>query len=133
MAEYKRQDIVDHIVKLRIEAGASTKQIIEEYLKGECGFKTSWSYDLYKEARLKIEKLYDVKNKQLANEALGQLEDLYKECIKESNKKLALEVRKEINKLTGLYAADKIDITTNGESINIINVVIKEDENDEDE
>jgi protein-arginine kinase activator protein McsA len=47
----------------------------------------------------------------LANEALGQLEDMYQHCIKDKNYKQALEVRKEINKLTGLYESEKIDFT----------------------
>ena len=36
---------------------------------------------------------------------------MLEDCIKQKNVKLALEIRKEISKLTGLYAAQKIDVS----------------------
>ena len=109
--KYKKEDIIDAIVKMRIEKGASTKTIIQEFLMGELGYKQSYSYDLLQEARVKIVSLYDTQNKQLANEALGHLESMYEDAIKSKNSKLALEIRKEISKLTGLYAAQKVDVS----------------------
>ena len=67
--------------------------------------------------------MYQTNNKSLANEALGHLESLYEDAIKEKNKKLALEIRKEINKLTGVYAADKVDITSGGNTITEIKLI----------
>ena len=109
--KYKKQDIIDSIIKLRIEKGATTKTIIQDFLMGELKYKQSYAYTLLQEARKEIVKLYDTKNKELANEALGQLEDMYQHCIRDKNYKQALEVRKEINKLTGLYESEKIDFT----------------------
>lgn len=127
--KHKREDIVDAVVKMRIEKGASTKTIINDFLMGQLGYKTSYAYDLYKQARVKIVELYDTKNTELANEALGTLESLYEDAIKSGEKKLALEVRKEINKLTGLYAAEKIDIRGNVDNKIIIEIVKNKDEN----
>lgn len=121
--KYKKEDIIDAIVKMRIEKGASTKTIIQEFLMGELGYKQSYSYDLLQEARVKIVSLYDTQNKQLANEALGHLESMYEDAIKSKNSKLALEIRKEISKLTGLYAAAKVDITSGGEIITEIKLI----------
>lgn len=121
--KYKKEDIIDAIVKMRIEKGASTKTIIQEFLMGELGYKQSYSYDLLQEARVKIVSLYDTQNKQLANEALGHLESMYEDAIKSKNSKLALEIRKEISKLTGLYAASKVDITSGGEAITEIKLI----------
>ena len=121
--KYKKEDIIDAIVKMRIEKGASTKTIIQEFLMGELGYKQSYSYDLLQEARVKIVSLYDTQNKQLANEALGHLESMYEDAIKSKNSKLALEIRKEISKLTGLYAAAKVDITSGGEVITEIKLI----------
>ena len=121
--KYKKEDIIDAIVKMRIEKGASTKTIIQEFLMGELGYKQSYSYDLLQEARVKIVSLYDTQNKQLANEALGHLESMYEDAIKSKNSKLALEIRKEISKLTGLYAAAKVDITSGGEPITEIKLI----------
>jgi hypothetical protein len=126
--KYKKEDIIDAIVKMRIEKGASTKTILQNFLMGELGYKQSYSYDLLQEARTKIVDLYSSKNEELAKEALGQLESMYEDAIKQKNMKLALEIRKEISKLTGLYAADKIDITTGGDKITDINIkIIKPD------
>ena len=131
--KYKKEDIIDAIVKMRIEKGASTKTIIQEFLMGELGYKQSYSYDLLQEARVKIVSLYDTQNKQLANEALGHLESMYEDAIKSKNSKLALEIRKEISKLTGLYAAAKVDITSGGEIITEIKLIQIKSKDDLDE
>lgn len=129
--KHKRADIIDAIIKMRIEKGSSTKTIVNEFLMGQLGYKTSYAYDLYKQARTKIVELYDVQNKELANEALGTLESLYEDAITNKEKKLALEIRKEINKLTGLYAAEKIDIRGSVDN-KIIIEIIKNKDKDED-
>lgn len=109
--KYKREDIIDAVVKMRIEKGSSTKTIIQQFLMGELKFGQTYAYDLLKAAREKIIKIYEVQNKSLANEALGHLESMYEDAIKLKNGKLALEIRKEMNKLTGLYAAEKIEVS----------------------
>jgi hypothetical protein len=109
--KYKKEDIIDAIVKMRIEKGASSKTIIQEFLMGQLKYKISYSYTLYQEARQKIVELYNTQNSELANEALGQLESMLEDALKQKNMKLALEIRKEISKLTGLYAAQKIDVS----------------------
>lgn len=121
--KHKKEDIIDAIIKMRIEKGASTKTIIEGFLKGELKYKQSYSYELYREARKKIVKLYDTQNKELANEALGQLEEMYETAYRQKNYKLALEIRKEMSKLTGIYASEKIDITSGGDKITEIKLI----------
>lgn len=121
--KWKKEDIIDAIVKMRIEKGSSTKTIIQGFLMEELGYKQSYAYELLREAREKIVKIYDTQNKKLANEALGQLESMYEDCIKSKNIKLALEIKKEINKLTGAYAADKVDITSGGNAITEIKLI----------
>ena len=121
--KYKKEDIIDAIVKMRIEKGASTKTILKDFLMGQLKYKQAYSYELLQEARKEIIKLYSTKNEELANEALGQLESMLEDAIKAKNIKLALEVRKEISKLTGLYAAEKVDITSNGKEITEIKLI----------
>ena len=121
--KYKKEDIIDAIVKMRIEKGASTKTILKDFLMGQLKYKQAYSYELIQEARKEIVKLYSTKNEELANEALGQLESMLEDAIKAKNIKLALEVRKEISKLTGLYAAEKVDITSNGKEITEIKLI----------
>jgi hypothetical protein len=126
--KYKREDIINSIIKMRIEKGASTKTIVEDFLQGELKYKQSYAYTLLKEAREKISEIYKNDNLSAINEQVGRLESLYEKTIKEGNKKLALDIAKEINKLCGLYAAEKIDITTGGNTINEIKIIeIKND------
>lgn len=129
--KYKREDIIDSIVKMRIEKGSSTKTIIQDYLMGQLKFGQTYSYDLLKAAREKIIKIYETQNVSLANEALGHLESMYEDAIREKNKKLALEIRKEMNKLTGLYAAEKIEVSGALKIETIKLVEIKKDNKDE--
>lgn len=126
--KHKRADIIDALVKMRIDKGASSKTIIQDFLMGELGYKQSYAYDLYQQARVKIQQLYDSKNEQIANEQLSRLESLYEDAVKAGEKKLALEINKEINKLTGVYAAEKIEITSN--EIKFKFDVIKPDDED---
>jgi len=109
--KYKRQDILDAIIKMRIEKGASTKTIVEDFLQKELGYKQSYAYTLLKEAREKITEIYKSTNENIINEQVGRLEAQYEKAIKQGNSKLALQVLQEINKLMGLYASEKIDIT----------------------
>lgn len=109
--KYKKEDIIDAVVKLRIEKGASSKTIIQEFLMAQLGYKISYSYVLYGEARQKIVELYNTNNSELANEALGQLESMLEDALKQKNLKIALEIRKEISKLTGLYKPERLDVS----------------------
>lgn len=132
--KHKKRDILDAIIKLRIEGGKSTKWIVDEYLMRDLGYKISYSYDLLKEARDEIVKIYDKQNEALANEALGQLEAMYQVAIGTGERKLALEILKEKNKLTGVYAAEKVDLTSGGEKLTTIKLIEikKDDEKKED-
>lgn len=109
--KYKKEDIIDAVVKMRIEKGASSKTIIQDFLMGQLGYKISYSYVIYQEARQKIVELYNTQNHELANEALGQLESMLEDALRQKNMKLALEIRKEMSKLTGLYSPEKIDLS----------------------
>ena len=109
--KYKKEDIIDAVVKMRIEKGASSKTIIQYFLMAQLGYKISYSYVIYQEARQKIVELYNTQNHELANEALGQLESMLEDALRQKNMKLALEVRKEMSKLTGLYSPEKIDLS----------------------
>lgn len=124
----KKEELIDAVVRMRVDKGCSSKTIIEDFLKGECGYKTTYAYEIYKLAKLKIVELYDIMNKELANEQLSRLESLYEDAVRAGEKKLALEINKEINKLTGVYAAEKIEITSN--EIKFKFDVIKPDDED---
>jgi hypothetical protein len=121
--KYKREDIITAIIDMRTKKGLSNKSIVEEFLRGQLGYKQSYAYTLLKEAREKISLIYKSNNESSINEAVAQLEELYEKCMRDKNTKQALEVRKELNKLLGLYSAEKIDITSGGDKITEIRLI----------
>lgn len=106
----KKQDIVDNIVKLRVEMGKSSRYILKEYLMDELGYKEVQAYYYYKIANEKIIKIYEQDQRKHAYTALSRMESLYDQAVAEGNKRLALDISKEIHKLTGVYAAEKVEI-----------------------
>jgi hypothetical protein len=74
-------------------------------------------------------------SKDRLEKTIADLEQMMWEAKKAGDKKLALEIYKEINKITGM-GTQKVDITTGGDKINQISVIrlieIK-NENDKDE
>jgi hypothetical protein len=108
--KFKKEDIINEIVNMRTTKGLSTKSIVEEFLMGKLGYRTSYSYELMREARDKIVEIYKSQNEHAVNEAVGQLEEMYEILVRQKNYKEALKVRQELNKLMGLYSAEKIDV-----------------------
>ena len=128
MAKYKKEDIIDAIVKMRIEKMASTKTIIKNFLMGELGYKQAYSYDLLREARKKIIEYYNVSNEAALEEAIGQMEEMAEDAKRLKNYKLAFEIRKELSKIQGHYV-EKVDLTSNGNTITEIKLIhIKKDD-----
>lgn len=130
---FKTDDIINGIVKMKVEKGASNKTILD-FLQNDLGYKQTYSYELLGLARKRIQEIWDKNAEAHLEEAKGQLEDMLESSIRQKNMKLALEIRKEINKLMGLYAAEKIDITSGGKEITeikLIQINKKEDINKE--
>ena len=129
---FKTDDIVNGIVKMKVEKGASNKTILD-FLQNDLGYKQTYSYELLGLARKRIQEIWDKNAEAHLEEAKGQLEDMLENSIRQKNMKLALDIRKEINKLMGLYAAEKIDITSGGKEITEIKLIqIKSKEDLED-
>jgi hypothetical protein len=108
--QYKTDELINAIVKMRVENGATNKTILD-FLQNDLGYKTTYSYELLKQARSRIQEIWDKNAEAHLEESKGQLEELYETAIRQNNYKLALQVRQEINKLMGLYAAEKVDLT----------------------
>lgn len=99
---FKRNDIIDLIIDMRLNKGKSRTTIFN-YLKDELGYSPSYSYDLIRDAA----KEFDIRAIQNFGEDLKEdierFEILYEDAIKSGNKKEAREVLKEISKLKGHY------------------------------
>lgn len=82
--------------------------------------------------RLKEMYLNDDKES-IAAKMWAQLEDRLRDAIKNNRPYLAFQIQQEMAKIKGLYASEKIDITSKGEKINEITIKIVKPNNDKEE
>lgn len=120
--QVKTEDLINGIVKMRVENGASNKTILD-FLQNDLGYGQSYAYEIMREARKKIQEIWDKNAEAHLEESKGQLEELYEVAIRKKDMKLALQIRQELNKLMGLYSPDKVDITSNGQTISEIKII----------
>jgi hypothetical protein len=100
---YDRDYLVKKIAMMRIK-GKSTYFILE-FLQNEVKMGQTTSYEVLRDAQKVINEMQLTEIETAFNEAVAQLEELYEDT---SDKKLRLEIRKEISKMRGLYAAQEI-------------------------
>lgn len=126
--KYDRELLVSKVAMMRIK-GESTHSILE-FLMGQLDESRKISYEILKDAQKYIMEQTNEDTKAAFAESINRLEMLYE---KGTNKE-KLEVMKEMNKLRGLYAAQKVDITSGGEKITEIKIIeVKNGENAGDE
>ena len=115
--KYDRELLVSKVAMMRIK-GQSTHSILE-FLMGQLDESRKISYEILKDAQKYIMEQTNEDTKAAFAESINRLEMLYE---KGTNKE-KLEVMKEMNKLRGLYAAQKVDITSGGEKITEIKII----------
>ena len=109
--KYNRLQLVEDVINMRIKKGYTVFMIIE-YITKDLGFCKRTAERILAEARDKIAQLQDRDYSKTIEEDIQRLEMNYSECLKEGNRKLALEFMKEINKLKGHYI-EKINLSGN--------------------
>jgi hypothetical protein len=100
---YDRDFLVKKIAMMRIK-GKSTYFILE-FLQNEIKMGQTTAYEVLRDAQKVISEMQLTEIETAFSEAVAQLEELYEDT---SDKKLRLEIRKEISKMRGLYAAQEI-------------------------
>jgi hypothetical protein len=130
--KYKKIDLITKVVEMTCN-GISQHEVIDWLsTEAECG--TTYCYDILKEAKpIIMDALKDISKDRL-EATIVELEKMMTEAKGIGDKKLALDIKKEINKIAGLHN-QKIDITTGGEKINQISVIklIEYKKNDSDD
>lgn len=123
-SEYKKEDIINAIVEMRLVKCMSIKNVLD-FLMNDLGYGQAMAYNYIKMAQDVTVTNYNEVHKVASEEAFGQIENMMQYAMTNKNFKLWFELRKEMNKLQGLYATQKVDVTTNGENINttIINII----------
>jgi len=122
-SQYTKEDLIQALIKMRIEDCASTKTIID-FLKNTLGYSHTQSYEYLKWARERIGELYSLDNPQAAEETIGRYEEQIERMRGEKNWKMWSELNRELNKIKGIIKI-KTDITTNGKDIQFVLNYIK--------
>ena len=115
--KYDREYLVAKIAMMRIK-GKSTHTILE-FLMETVGMSRKIAYDVLGDAQKYIMEQTNEDMKVAFAEAISKLEELYES----GTDKIRLDVIKEMNKLRGLYAAQKVDITSGGKEITEIKLI----------
>ena len=130
--KYKKQDLINKAAELSC-SGTLQQEIIQWLMnEGEC--QIAYCYEILREAKpIIMETLKDISKDRL-EKTIADLEKMMAEAKAIGDKKLALDIYKEINKIAGI-GTQKVDITTGGDKINTISVIRlieikKEDEDD---
>lgn len=115
--KYDREYLVSKIAMMRIK-GKSTHTILS-FLMEEIGMSRKIAYDVLQDAQKYIMQQTSEDIKVALAESIHRLEEIYEG----GNDKVRLDVLKEMNKLRGLYAAEKVDITSGGKEITEIKLI----------
>ena len=130
--KYKKQDLINKVAEL--SCSGTLQQEIIQWLMNEGQCQIAYCYEILREAKpIIMETLKDISKDRL-EKTIADLEKMMVEAKAIGDKKLALDIYKEINKIAGI-GTQKVDITTGGEKINTISVIRlieikKEDEDD---
>ena len=84
---------------------------------------TRQAENLYKEARERLKERFAQEQEEVLQEQLNRLFDLLDRCRASGNRRIEAEVLRDLTKLYGLESAQKLDITSGGEPINI-NIIL---------
>lgn len=113
---YKKQDLLNMVIEWTT-TGVPQNEILNNIVS--LGYSIQYAYILIKECKPIInEALQSICEGRLA-ETLAKMERMYAST---KDKRLQLEIQKEINKISGLHS-QKVDVTTNGQNINNIEVI----------
>jgi hypothetical protein len=83
------------------------------------GITTRQAESLYKEARERLKERFDQQRDEIVNEQMGRLYDLLARCREAGNRRVEAEVLRDLSKIYGLDAPQKLDITSGGNPIQI--------------
>jgi hypothetical protein len=99
---FKRNDIIDSIIRMRIEKGCSRLTILE-FLKNDLGYSQPYAYELIRDANNEFNQRAIQNFGEDLKEDIERFERLYEKAMVDKNFREAREVLKEIAKLKGHY------------------------------
>ena len=117
--KYDRELLITKVAMMRIK-GKSTHTLLE-YLMGTIGMSRKIAYEILSDVQKYIMEMTDNDISKALSNAIQRLEELFEN----GTNKEKLEVQKELNKLMGLYAAQKVEVSgsVSIETIKLVEVV----------
>ena len=104
------QQAIDHIINMKMVENRSHQEILA-YVTQDLGKSLTYAYQLWNKAKIYIDDVTKKMRLDAMEEAVLRLEKQYQIAEKEKNRRMMLDIQKELNKLNGLYNQDKV--TTN--------------------
>jgi hypothetical protein len=127
MKTYKKEEIVQKIIDMRVKEFVPSRDIID-FLINTCGYKQSQAYNIYRDSQSKIAEHYQRTNLNALEETLNQYDSLLRLAKKNGNGREAREILKEMGKLKGLYI-DRVEHSGSVEhQIQVIKLISPPDE-----
>lgn len=117
--KYKKDDLITMIVD-KVTSGIPQAQIVADIKS--LGYSTTYFYELFREAKPIFQAALQGIAENRLESTIAEMEEQYKLALETGDRRLANDIRKEINKISGLHQ-QKIDVTTNGDSINNISII----------
>ena len=99
---FKRTDLIDTIIKMRIEKGFTRLSILD-FLKTELGYSQPYAYELIRDANNEFNQRAIQNFGEDLKEDIERFERLYERAMANKNFREAKDVLKEIAKLKGHY------------------------------
>ena len=116
--ELEFEDRMSRVYEMMLYDHLSYREFASKAAK-EFGISERRAEDLWKEARTRLKERYAQNHEEILENHLSQLYDLLKRCRDERNKRVEREVLSDIAKIHSLEGTKKIDITSNGQPIQI--------------
>ena len=118
-AKFKKDDLIKMVVEWVMD-GIAQAEIKSKFT--QLDYSIAYFYVIYKQAKVLIDEAIKGIAENRLESTIIVMEEQYLQAIKEGDRKLGNEIRKEINKISGLHIT-KTDITTNGQSMSNISII----------
>ncbi|CAB4154457.1 hypothetical protein UFOVP648_7 [uncultured Caudovirales phage] len=99
---YKREDIINQIIKKRINDGW-TNLMIMDWIVDELKYTKVYAYELMGDSRKEIDERSIINFGDDLKTDIERFEKLYKDAIEQNNTNLAKDILRDIGKLKGHY------------------------------
>ena len=94
--------VIEELIELRYKSSYSHTSLVK-YLKETYDINQARAYELIREMKTQIGDMYGKTNENILEDAIESLEKMKQDATGTGDKRLALEVQKEINKIKQLH------------------------------